>query len=206
MDTIEFARLRELVESSRSIRRFDEARPVPREVLEALVGVARLAPTGNNTQALRFHLSTEPDEVAAVFSHHRWAALLADWAGPEEGARPTAYVTVLGPAGSRRSAIRNQDAGIAAQTLALAARASGLGCCMVASFDAHLMEAIGLAGREGELEPLVVLALGVPAADEEVVVEPADTSHGLAYWRERDALTGAWTHHVPKLALEELLV
>ena len=37
-------------------------------------------------------------------------------------------------------------------------------------------------------------------------MEPADTPHGLAYWRERDALTGAWTHHVPKLALEELLV
>ncbi len=144
--------------------------------------------------------------MAGGFANPGWAGLVAAWAGPVVGARPTAYVTVLGPAGSRRSAIRNQDAGIAAQTLALAARASGLGCCMVASFDAHLMETIGLAGREGELEPLVVLALGVPAADEEVVVEPADTPHGLAYWRERDALTGAWTHHVPKLALEELLV
>lgn len=206
MDTIEFARLRELVAASRTYRRFDEARPVPRELLEALVDVARLAPTGNNTQTLRFHLSTEPGEVAAVLSHHRWAGLLADWDGPEEGARPTAYVSVLGPAGARKNAIRNQDAGIAAQTLALAARAAGLGCCMVASFDAHLMEAIGLEARANELEPLVILALGWPAADETVVLEPADTEHGLAYWRERDALTGAWTHHVPKLALEELLV
>lgn len=202
MDTIEFARLRELVAASRTYRRFDEARPVPREVLEALVDVARLAPTGNNTQLLRFHLSVDSDEVARVFSHHRWAGLLADWDGPEEGARPTAYVTILGPEGARRNALRNQDAGIACQTMALAARAAGLVGCMVGSFDAGLLEAIGLAERAGELEPLLVLALGRPAADETVVLEPATTEHGVAYWRDFDTNT----QHVPKLALEDLLV
>ena len=84
----------ELVASSRSYRRFDESRPVSREQLEELVACARLAPTGNNTQLLRFHLSFETDEVLEVFSHHRWAALLRDWDGPEPGERPTAYVTV----------------------------------------------------------------------------------------------------------------
>lgn len=197
---MELEDLRGLVAASRTYRRFDEARPVPRELLRGLVDAARLAPTGNNTQTLRFHLSTDPDEVAAVFSHHRWAGLLKEWDGPEEGARPTAYVTVLGPMGARRSAIRNQDAGIAAQTLALAARSAGLGCCMVGSFDAGLVGAIGLAERG--LEPLIVCALGWPAADETVVIEPATTEHGTSYWR--DLKTN--TQHVPKLALEDLLV
>ena len=198
MNLSEFA---DVVASSRSYRRFDESRPVSRELLEELVACARLAPTGNNTQLLRFHLSCERDEVLEVYSHHRWAALLRDWDGPAPGERPTAYVTVCGPAGSRASAIRNQDAGIAAQTLALAARASGLVGCMIASFDATLADALGLA--EKNLEPLVLLALGYPAADERVVVEPADTPHGLSYWREREG--GAWVHHVPKLGVGDLL-
>ena len=200
MDTIEFARLRELVAASRTYRRFDEARPVPRELLEALVDVARLAPTGNNTQTLRFHLSTEPGEVAAVLSHHRWAGLLADWDGPEEGARPTAYVSVLGPAGARKNAIRNQDAGIAAQTIMLAARSAGLVGCMVASFDAALAGLLGL-GEKG-LEPLLLCALGYPADDETVVVEEAGAEHGVAYWRDFETNT----HHVPKLGVDDLLV
>ena len=198
MNLSEFA---DVVASSRSYRRFDESRPVSRELLEELVACARLAPTGNNTQLLRFHLSCERDEVLEVFSHHRWAALLRDWDGPAPGERPTAYVTVCGPAGSRASAIRNQDAGIAAQTLALAARASGLVGCMIASFDATLADALGLA--EKNLEPLVLLALGYPAADERVVVEPADTPHGLSYWREREGgacgqraqFLSVWTTH-----------
>lgn len=192
-----------LVASSRSYRRFDESRAVPRELLEGLVAAARLAPTGNNTQLLRFHLSTETDEVLEVLSHHRWAALLRDWDGPEPGERPRAYVCVCGPAGSRASALRNQDAGIAAQTIMLAARSAGLVGCMVASFDAGLAGALGLA--EKGLEPLVLLALGYPAADERVVVEGVDTPHGLAYWRER-AADGTWVHHVPKLDVRDLLV
>lgn len=191
---------RELVAASRTYRRFDESHPVTEETLRAFVDVARLAPTGNNTQTLRFHLSTDPAEVAAVFSHHRWAALLKEWDGPEEGARPTAYVTILGPAGARKSAIRNQDAGIAAQTLMLAARAAGLVGCMVGSFDAGLMDAIGLA--EKDLEPLIVCALGCPAPDETVVLEPATTEHGISYWRDFDTNT----QHVPKLGLDQLLV
>lgn len=199
---MELSEFSELVRASRSWRRFDESRRVSRELVEDLIAAARLAPTGNNTQLLRFHASVGSEEVAAVFAHHRWAAHLRDWDGPEPGARPTAYVTVCGPAGSRASSLRNQDAGIAAQTIALAARAAGLVGCMVGSYDAGLSDVLGLV--EKDLEPLVVLALGYPAPDERVVLEDADTPHGLAYWREQGA-DGTWTHHVPKLPLENLL-
>ena len=143
-----------------------------------------------------------PAEALEVMSHHRWAGLLKDWDGPEVGERPTAYVTIAGPAGTRTNALRNQDAGIAAQTIMLAARAAGLVGCMVASFDAGLAAALGL--DEKDLEPLLVCALGYPAPDERVVVEGAGPERGLAYWRERG--DDAWVHHVPKLGLDDLLV
>lgn len=190
----------ELVRASRTYRRFDEGRRVTEGQLRALVAAARLAPTGNNTQTLRFHLSVEPGEVLEVFSHHRWAALLSEWDGPEEGERPTAYVTIAAPEGARSSAIRNQDAGIAAQTIMLAARAAGLVGCMVGSFDGELGPALGLADKG--LEPLVVCALGYPAPDERVVLEPGDTPHGVAYWRDLETNT----HHVPKRSVDDLIV
>ena len=198
--TVDGEGLRALVASSRTYRRFDETRPLTREDLMGLVETARFAPTANNTQLLRFHLSVG-EEALEVMAHHRWAALLKDWDGPVPGERPTGYVTIAGPAGSRANALRNQDAGIAAQTVMLAARASGLVGCMVASFDEGLGPALGLA--EKGLEPLVVCALGYPAPDERVVVEPATTEHGLAYWRE--AGESGMVHHVPKLGADDLL-
>lgn len=189
--------LLELVAASRTYRRFDESRPVAREELVRLVGAARLAPTANNTQQLRFHVSVG-EEAFEVMAHHRWAGLLKDWDGPALGERPTGYITIAAPAGTRMNPLRNQDAGIAAQTIMLAARAAGLAGCMVASFDAGLSELLGLA--EKGLEPLLTCALGYPAADERVVLEEAGAEHGLAYWRDADN-----THHVPKLPLEDLL-
>lgn len=195
MDQREFV---ELVAASRTYRRFDEGRPVTREQLAALVDAARMAPTANNRQRLRFHLSTGA-EALEVESHHRWAGLLKDWDGPAAGERPTGYVTIAAPAGARTNALLNQDAGIAAQTIMLAARAAGLAGCMVASFDAELGAALGLA--EKDLEPLLLCALGYPAPDERVVLEEAGPEHGVAYWRDAGNV-----HHVPKLGVEDLLV
>ena len=188
-----------LVAAAGPYRRFDEGRPVSEEALRSLVGAARLAPTANNTQLLRFHLSTGA-EALEVEAHHRWAGLLKEWDGPVAGERPTAYVTIAGPTGSRTNALRNQDAGIAAQTIMLAARSAGLVGCMVASFDAALAGLLGL-GEKG-LEPLLLCALGYPADDETVVVEEAGAEHGVAYWRDFETNT----HHVPKLGVDDLLV
>ena len=197
MSTQEYQDFLELVRSSRSFRRFDEARAVSQEELRALVEAARLAPTGNNSQLLRFRLCWESDDVATCLAHHRWAALLRDWDGPAEGERPTAYVAVCGPRGAGRNAIRNIDAGIAAQTIMLAARTMGLGGCMIRSFDPGINDGLGLSGKGYEC--LVLLALGSPAED--VVLEPAGGEHGVAYWREPDG-----SHHVPKRSVDELLI
>lgn len=185
-----------LAKSSRSYRRFDESRPVSREQLLMLVEAARFAPCARNAQELRFHVVADADERARVFRHLRWAAALKDWNGPEPGERPGGYVVILAPEPSVKTALHGYDAGMAAQTILLAARTLGLGGCVVKSFDQGLLAELRVA--DPGLDASLVLALGVPA--EQVVLEPADTPHGLAYWREPDG-----SHHVPKLSLEELL-
>lgn len=185
----------ELVTASRSYRRFDDT-PVDGETLEALVDAARLSPCGNNMQVLRFRPVSERDACDAVFSHLRWAALYTDWDGPAEGERPRGYVVICLPAQLAENPIRLIDVGIAAQAMALAACARGLGCCMLRSFDAGLAGELGLPER---LAPALVLAVG--GRGEKVRLEGAGTEHGLSYWREPDG-----THCVPKLEVEELLV
>lgn len=188
-----------LVRTSRSCRRFggDE---VGEGVLRELVAAARLAPTGNNTQQLRFRLVSGPEACAGVFAHLRWAAALTDWAGPEPDERPGGYVVICLPAAAAANEVRHMDVGIAAQTMALAATSRGLGACLVKSFDAGLAGELALPGG---LVPALVVAVG-PRAETVVLEEAGSTAaapHGLAYWREADG-----THHVPKLPLDELVV
>lgn len=200
MDAIEF---QGLVAESRTYRRYD-GRPLSAQDLRGLVDAARLAPTGNNSQQLRFRVvpgMEDPAGCQLVFSHLHWAASLPDWSGPEADERPGGYVVVCLPRKVAASPVRLIDVGIAAQTLALAAAARGLGTCMHKSYDACLESELGL----DALGLDVALVLSVGGRGEKVVLERAGVGaaqgHGLAYWRDPDR-----SHHVPKLSLEELLV
>lgn len=183
-----------LVRRARSVRRFDASDPVGRDTLTELVNLARLAPNGNNMQELRFRVVSEPDELDATFATLSWAARLRDWVGPEPSERPTGYIVVC--VAEPVSPIRPVDTGIAAQTMMLGAASVGLGCCMIKSFRPELTQALDL--PEGMAIQLV-LAVGKPA--ERVVVDSMDEEHGVAYWRDAEG-----THHVPKRALEDVLL
>lgn len=187
----------DLVRSSRSYRRFAEDEPLSYGDLAALVNAARFAPSGNNMQTLRFHIAVEPAERSAVFSRLHWAAQLRDWNGPAAGERPTGYIAVCAPKALAANPIRLIDTGIAAQTIALAAASRGLGCCMLRSFDPDLNDVMGVSAVDYVTE--LVLALG--ERGERVALATSETKHGLAYWRDDEGI-----HHVPKLALEDLLV
>lgn len=122
MDAAEF---QGLVAESRTYRRYG-ACPLRRDELLGLVEAARLAPTGNNSQQLRFRVvpgMEDPAGCQLVFSHLHWAASLPDWDGPEADERPGGYVVVCLPHKVAKSPVRLIDVGIAAQTLAFAAAA-----------------------------------------------------------------------------------
>ena len=195
MDGAGFERL---VEGARTCRRF-EARELAREELLTLVEAARWAPCGNNSQVLRFRVVPGEDAAGCetVFSHVKWAGALKDWDGPEPGERPGGYIVICMPSKVASAAVRMMDVGIAAQTINLAAASRGLGACMHKSFDTGLSVDLGLEGTG--YEAALVLSLGVRG--EKVVAEPADTEHGLTYWRDAGGV-----HHVPKLGLDVLLI
>ncbi len=185
----------ELATKARTCRRFREE-SLPAGTLDWMVSCARVAPCGGNAQALRFAVAESPEACAAVFPALKWAAMLADWDGPEAGERPSGYIVIMGETGAR-GRLNAIDMGIAAQTMQLAASTRGLGCCIFLSFDPRLIrEALGI---PAELEPLLVMAVGL---EKEVRrVEGPNPDGSLNYWRDAEG-----GHHVPKRPLEELLI
>lgn len=194
----------ELVWGCRSYRRFDEGRRVGADFLRGLVDLARVCANGANAQRLRFRVVAEPDACAAVFSELAWAGYFKEWPGPEEGERPSGYVIICAErpaAGKSAPAITDIDAGIAAQTMMLAARAAepAAGGCMLKAFTPRLVEVLGLDADAYEVK--LVCAFGIPA--EEVRLEPlaASPDGSIRYWRDE-----AGVHHVPKRPLEDVLI
>ncbi|MDY7027251.1 MAG: nitroreductase family protein [Spirochaetota bacterium] len=186
----------EIVRKNRSYRRFDEKKRISDATLKELVDLARLTSSGANLQPLRYHLSWTEEECASVYPTLKWAAYLRDWDGPEEGERPTAYITVARDTEVKDVAAKT-DAGIAMQTILLAATHKGIGGCIFASVNHNrLREVIGLDNR---YEIMFVIALGVPV--EEVVLEPLKDKGAIKYYRDENMV-----HYVPKLELDDVIV
>jgi nitroreductase len=187
--------LKELVQKNRSYRRFHQEVVVDAATLRELVDLARLSASGANFQPLKYILSNEPERNAAVFETLGWAAYLKDWPGPEEGERPSAYIVILGDKEIRPTF--GVDPGIAAQSIMLGATEKGLGGCILASIQRNrLRDALGIDDRY-KIE--LVLALGKPK--ETVVIDPLGPEGEIKYWRDADGV-----HHVPKRALDEIII
>ena len=184
----------DLVVRTRSCRRFQEARRLDRVVLEGLLDMARQTPSAANRQPLRYLLVEGEAACAAVFPHLRWAALLRDWTGPAAGERPAAYVLVL--ARTADGGLPQCDAGIAMQTLLLAATEQELAGCMLGSLDRTRLAAACAVPAGHEI--LYAVALGYPA--ERRVLETAKDGD-IGYYRD-----AAGVQHVPKRPLQEVLL
>ncbi len=187
--------LHDLVEKSRTIRRFYQDAPVDMETLRELVDLARLSPSGSNLQPLKYYLSNQPEKNAVIFRDLAWAGYLKDWPGPEEGERPSAYIIVLGD--STVSKTFGCDHGIAAQSIMLGAAEKGLGGCIIGSIKrAELAAALNI---PPQYEILLVLALGKPK--EIVQVDPIKADGNVRYWRDEKQV-----HHVPKRELKDIII
>ncbi len=183
----------DLAEENRSVRRFREDEKITEQQLLTFIDSARLAPCGANLQLLRFTPVTERRHCLRIFPALKWAGYLENWNGPEEGERPPAYIIIHAPIGERRHI--PVDAGIAAAYIVLTARESGYGSCMIMSFDGKLLEEA--AGTPDGYLPFLIIALGMPG--EETVLEEADGD--IRYYRDAQD-----RHHVPKIALDDLIV
>ena len=186
---------RDLVLKNRSYRRFDESEAIERETLLDLVELARVTPSGGNLQALKYIVSCDVETNERIFATLAWAGYLKEWGGPVQGERPTGYIVLLHDRSIKANA--GVEPGIAAQTMALGAVERGLGCCMLGAIQRDKLRAV--LGIADEFEIALVLALGVPV--ETVVIDPVGADGSIKYWRD-----AAGVHHVPKRALDEILI
>jgi hypothetical protein len=144
---------------------------------------------------LKYIISGNPESNQAIFSTLGWAGYIQDWQGPKEGERPSAYIIILGD--KELGNDFNYDAGIAAQTILLAAAERGLGGCMIASIRRkQLREKFEI---PDSLEILLVLALGLPR--EKVLLDEVTAEDDIKYWRDDQG-----KHHVPKRPLDKILI
>jgi nitroreductase len=187
--------MEDLVRRTRSYRRFHEDFDIGVDTLKGLVELARLSASGRNLQPLKFMLSSDRAVNARIFPELAWAGYLKEWSGPGPGERPSAYIVMLGD--KRLTENFAHDPGIMAQSILLGATALGLGGCMIGSITRDGLRA--QLSIPAHFEILLVLALGKPK--EVVVIDPLGPDGDIKYWRETNG-----THHVPKRALEELIV
>ncbi len=187
--------IKDLILQNRSYRRFHQDVAISEEMLRELVDLARLSPSAANQQALKYVISGDAEKNARIFPAVVWAAALPDWPGPEEGEKPSAYIIIVEDTEIKQKF--GVDHGIVAQSILLGAVEKGLGGCMIGSIRKDVLrQAIDLAPR---YEIALLLALGKPR--EKVVIEAMRPDGDVRYWRDSDK-----THHVPKRALDEIII
>ena len=187
----------DLIERTRTIRRFEQDKRIDQTVLEELVNLARLGGSARNCQPWQYAIFTEPADCQKILPYLGWAGYLSDWKGPEPGEQPSAYVLcVLNRNWLKGSDKEAQfDLGIATQNLLLGSMEKGIGGCRIGAFSPKLSDIFKLSEHQ---ELSLVVALGYPA--EQVVIE-ACKDGDIKYWRDEGNL-----HHVPKRELSDIVV
>jgi len=145
--------LLELIRSRQSDRAFDVSRPIELEKLERILEAGRLAPSACNAQPWKFIVVNDPelkDKVADCTSNRVLGMNHFTKQAPvhilvvEERANFTSTIGSL----VKKKEFPQIDVGIAAAHICLAAKAEGIGSCIIGWFD------------EKKLRPL----LGIPSS------------------------------------------
>ncbi len=185
----------QLIRQNRSYRRFYQDYYIATGNLKYFVNLARLSPSAQNLQPLKYYISNEKEPNEKIFKCLKWAGYLTDWEGPEDGEKPAAYILILGD--TTIGTNFRCDHGIAAQSILLGAVEKGFGGCIIASVDKEkLRKELSIPDN---LEILLAIALGKPK--ETVLLEEIDQEGNIKYWRDEKKI-----HHVPKRKLEDIII
>lgn len=185
--------LKDLLLQNRSYRRFDQKVRLSEKELAELVGLTCYCASGRNAQPLKYLPVHTEEQCAEVFPNLAWAGYLTEWAGPEEGERPAAYLIQLLDTRIVENCLC--DDGIQAQTILLGAVEKGYGGCIIKAFKNEALRATLL--LPDYMRIMYVIALGKPV--EKVVLEEMK-GEDYKYWRDAEEV-----HHVPKRNPESLI-
>ena len=186
--------IKDMIERSRSCRRFYENYKIEEKTLKDLVNLARLSPSSGNLQPLKYMLSSKFSKNDLIFPALAWAGYLKDWPGPQKGERPSAYIIILGD--NTISESFDCDCGIVSQSILLGAVEKSLGGCIIGSIDRVLLRKnLNVPER---YNILLVIALGKPK--EKIVLERI-VKDNVKYFRDNNDI-----HHVPKRSLDDIII
>jgi nitroreductase len=187
--------INDLIKANRSYRRFVQSHKIDDSTLRELINLARCSASGANLQSLKYMISSSADKNDIIFPLLSWAGYLAEWPGPGEGEKPSAYIIILGDTEISKNFFC--DHGIAAQSILLGAVEKGLGGCMIGSINRDAMRTT--LGIPDKYDILLVIALGKPS--ERVVLEDVGDDGSIKYYRDESDV-----HHVPKRKLTDIII
>jgi nitroreductase len=189
-----FENFKDIVQNTRSTRRFKKNITIDKSELIELIDMARIVSSGKNMQPLKYIAINDQDIKDQIYKPLQWAAHLKDW-DQSEDEKPSAYILVIND--TKIDGFSAIDSGIAMQTIMLGATAKGYAGSILASIDKVAYKK--LFSLENHLEPMFIIALGVKNENIEIidVVDSTDTN----YYRDKNN-----THYVPKRKLSEVLI
>ncbi len=170
--------LMELILRRRSVRRFAPD-PVPRELIDACLEAARLAPSACNAQPWQFLVIDHPIQLAAVAE----AAFSGIYASNRFAASAPVLIVVINDqqsylvkAGDFVQSTRFSliDIGIAGEHLALRAAELGLGTCWLGWFNARRVRKVLKLPRRTSIP--IIFCLGYPQEEPRPVTNRKELS------------------------------
>lgn len=190
---MKYNELKQLVEESRSTRRFKQDSNITQEDLKELVDVARITSSAKNAQPLKYILVTNKQLVEALSQATEWAAHLENWTQSKDE-MPSAFILMLNDTNIDGFAMF--DAGVSYEAISLAASVKNLDVCALASIDREICRDL----LEIDYKYEVLLAIAIGEANETVKI--VDVKDGdTEYFRDEQD-----QHCVPKRALDEVIL
>lgn len=157
-----YSSLMQVMAERYSCRDYDTRRAPGRDLIDAVLDAARIAPSACNRQPWRF-MVVEGEHARSIISRAYDRAWIAT---------APAFIIALGdhsaawhrPCDGKDHT--DVDVSIAVEHICLAAASLGLGTCWVCNFDPKVIA--GAFSLEPSLEPVAIIPIGYPAADAKV--------------------------------------
>lgn len=189
---MKYEELKDLIQNSRTTRRFKKDEKVSLNDLKEILEIARITSSAKNMQPIKYILVTEEKAVLKLAQTAAWAAHLKDW-DQSEDERPSAFIIMLND--QMIDGFPMFDAGASFTAISLAAKTKGLATAPLASIDKELCKELFVIPDCYDV--MIGIALGVGNENIKLVdTDELDTN----YYRLEDE-----THCVPKRSLKQII-
>lgn len=159
----------EAIKTRRSIRQYKD-KPIPKDVLEKLVDVARFAPTARNVQPWEFIVITSPETLKKIGELAENARFVAGAA---------ACIAIF----CAETKYYLEDGSAATQNILLAATALGIGSCWVAGDKKpYCSQMSNLLNVPPTFKLVSLIALGYPGAKNSFHIADKKSLEDVIHW------------------------